>query len=217
MRIVMLAAITLISGCAGELLSQSQSDQDLGVASTPDDALNGSTTEAADLSDRSQDGASNSLSAEQQAILDRAKLGVGYSYYWGHGAWRSDGAQHGSCSGSCPSCSHTGSYGADCSGFVAKCWQIPSASPLETDLHPYATADFFNKTTHWSVIPRSSLKAADSLVYNTNGAGHMMLFEKATDPWGSLWVYQAVGCDKGVTHDLRTAGSAYIAIRREGL
>ena len=63
-------------------------------------------------------------------IARLARLGVGYSYWWGHGAWRSDGTQHGTCTGSCPACSHTGGYGADCSGFVAKCWQIPTASPL---------------------------------------------------------------------------------------
>ena len=42
-----------------------------------------------------------------------AKMGEsikGYSYWWGHGRWRSDGEQHGSCSGSCPSCSHSGSW-----------------------------------------------------------------------------------------------------------
>src|SRR5262252_6650349 len=48
-------------------------------------------------------------------IFARAKLGVGYSYYWGHGSWRSDMTQLGSCVGSCPSCTHTGQYGADCS------------------------------------------------------------------------------------------------------
>ena len=37
-----------------------------------------------------------------------AKLAVGYSYYWGHGSWRDDGASVGSCSGSCPSCTHIG-------------------------------------------------------------------------------------------------------------
>ena len=62
-------------------------------------------------------------------IFARAKLGVGYSYYWGHGSWRDDGTIPGSCSGSCPSCSHTGQYGADCSGFIAKVWQVPSPSP----------------------------------------------------------------------------------------
>ena len=40
------------------------------------------------------------------------------------GRWRADGTDHGSCSGSCPSCSHSGKYGADCSGLIAKAWQF---------------------------------------------------------------------------------------------
>jgi hypothetical protein len=151
------------------------------------------------------------------AIFSRAKLGVGYSYDWGHGSWRSDGTELGACMGTCPNCTHNGSYGADCSGFVAKCWQIPSPSPLTTDLHPYSTYNFFNQTTHWSQVPRASLKPADALVYNANGAGHIMLFESGNDPWGMIWTYEARGCATGIVHNLRVADSSYIAIRREGL
>jgi uncharacterized protein YraI len=151
------------------------------------------------------------------SIFSRAQLGVGYSYYWGHGSWRADGTQLGSCYGTCPSCTHSGAYGADCSGFVAKCWQIPSPSPLTTDLHPYSTYNFFNQTTHWSQLSRDMIQPADALVYNANGAGHIMLFESGADPWGSIWTYEARGCSTGIVHNLRTAGSQYIAIRREGL
>ncbi len=38
----------------------------------------------------------------RQEILDLASSAVGYSYWWGKGCWRSDGADRGSCSGSCP-------------------------------------------------------------------------------------------------------------------
>ena len=96
------------------------------------------------------------MSVDQMSVIARAKLGVGYSYYWGHGSWRSDGQQPGSCMGNCGACTHMGPYGADCSGFVAKCWQIPSPSPLTTDLHPYSTYNFFNDTTHWAPPPRAS-------------------------------------------------------------
>jgi uncharacterized protein YraI len=150
-------------------------------------------------------------------IFARAKLAVGYSYYWGHGSWRSDGTDPGSCSGTCPSCTHSGQYGADCSGFVAKVWQVPSPSPLETDLHPYSTYNFYNDTTHWSQVPRASIQPGDALVYNANGAGHIMLFESGSDPWGSIWTYEARGCATGIVHNLRVADSTYIAIRREGL
>ena len=154
---------------------------------------------------------------EVSQMFSLARSAVGYSYYWGHGSWGLDGANHGSCSGSCPSCSHSGSYGADCSGFVAKVWQIPSASPVTVDRHPYSTYNFVNDHTHWSRVNRSTLRPGDALTYNTNGAGHILLFESGSDPWGSVWAYEARGCATGVVHNLRAVGSNYVAIRREGL
>ena len=47
----------------------------------------------------------------RQQIIGIAQSGVGYSYWWGKGRWRTDSASPGSCVGSCPRCSHTGSYG----------------------------------------------------------------------------------------------------------
>src|SRR5439155_22105698 len=70
-------------------------------------------------------------------IIARSKTVVHYSYHWGHAAWREDGSSHGSCAGSCPNCSHSGSYGADCSGFAAKAWEVPSETPLTQDFPPY--------------------------------------------------------------------------------
>lgn len=149
-------------------------------------------------------------------IFALARSAVGYSYYWGHGSWNTTGTDYGTCSGSCPGCSHTGRYGADCSGFVAKVWQIPGASPVTTDQHPYSTYNFFNQTTHWSRVDRASVRPGDALVYNASGAGHIFLFESG-DPWGSMWTYEARGCSTGIVHNLRTATSAYVGIRREGL
>lgn len=162
-------------------------------------------------------GTSPTTPPEVSQIFSLARGAVGYSYYWGHGSWRTDGSEHGSCSGSCPSCSHTGRYGADCSGFVAKVWQIPSPSPVTTDLHPYSTYNFVNSTTRWSRVSRDAIRPGDALTYNTNGAGHIVLFESGSDPWGSVWTYEARGCATGIVHNLRTVGSTYITIRREGL
>ncbi|MEI8254915.1 MAG: SH3 domain-containing protein [Deltaproteobacteria bacterium] len=157
------------------------------------------------------------LAPEIGSIFQRARLGVGYSYYWGHGSWRDDDTLHGSCSGSCPGCTHTGIYGADCSGFVAKVWQVPSASPLTTDRHPYSTYDFYNASYHWTRVARTAMQPGDAMVYNANGAGHILLFESGSDPWGSIWTYEARGCATGVVHNLRAVASTYVAIRREGL
>lgn len=151
--------------------------------------------------------------------IARAKAGVGFSYWWGHGRWLASGAtssNKGSCSGSCPSCSHGGSYGADCSGYVAKIWQVPSSNDqLSDDSHPYYTGNFTSNTSYWSTVSRGSAKRGDAFVYNSGGAGHIFLFESG-DGWGSMWAYEAKGCSYGIVRNLRTAGSNYKAIRRTG-
>ena len=152
------------------------------------------------------------------AIFDRAKLAVGYSYYWGHGSWASDGSNRGSCSGYCPDCQHTGQYGADCSGFVAKVWQVPNASALDKDTHPYSTYNFYNETNReWHQVPRSELKAGDALVRRKDTSGHIVLVEDASDPFGDLWLYEARACMIGIVHNLRSVDSSFIAIRRNDL
>ncbi len=148
------------------------------------------------------------------ALLARAKVAVGYSYYWGHGAWRTDNTEIGSCSGSCPSCTHTGLYGADCSGLVAKLWEVPKSSAPQTDEHPYSTYNFYYEHEHWIQEPRSSIQPGDAYVYRNGGAGHIALFESGADPYGAVWLYEARGCATGVVHDLRTVNSSYIAIAR---
>lgn len=150
-------------------------------------------------------------------ILARAKLAVGYSYWWGHGAWRSDGINHGSCSGNCPNCSHGGAYGADCSGFIAKVWQVPSSSALATDAHPYSTDDFYSTSLHWQHIGRADVAPGDAMVYRSGSSGHILLVESADDPYGDIWMYEARGCSTGVVHDMRSLGSSYHVIRRDNL
>jgi uncharacterized protein YraI len=148
-------------------------------------------------------------------IVARAKSGVGFSYHWGGGCW-SPGESHGACYGSCPSCSHSGTWGADCSGYVAKIWQVPGASSVSSCGHPYSTVNFDNEYTHWSDVSRSNVKVGDALVYNSNGEGHIFLYAGG-DGWGWMNAYEAKGCSYGIVYDSRTAGSAYKAIRRAGL
>lgn len=157
--------------------------------------------------------------APTDAAVARAKAGVGFSYWWGHGRWLASGptsSNKGTCSGNCPSCSHGGSYGADCSGYVGKIWQVPASnSDISVDGHPYSTAGFVGSSSLWSTVSRGSLKKADALVYNTNGAGHILLFESG-DGWGNLWSYEARGCSYGIVHNLRSCSSSYKGIRRTG-
>ncbi len=157
-------------------------------------------------------------SVRDQAI-DRAKAGMGFSYWWGHGRFRPEGptsSNAGSCSGSCPNCSHSGSYGGDCSGFAAKVWQVPSSNDdLTVDSHPYSTATFVGSSSSWSTISRDSILRGDAMVYNENGAGHIFIYASG-DAWGSMYSYECKGCSYGCVYGSRTAAAKYKAIRRAG-
>ncbi|MCA9591649.1 MAG: C40 family peptidase [Myxococcales bacterium] len=156
-------------------------------------------------------------------ILGIAASVEGYSYWWGHGAWDPSGpAYPGKCSGSCgKSCSHSATaggpeYGADCSGFVAQAWQVPTESDVSQDHHPYTTADFRYSEIHWKRIKRSELQPGDALVYRSGTHGHIVIFERWT-AGGQAVVYECAGCSSLCGHHPRTIGKAYVAIRRNGL
>ncbi len=151
-------------------------------------------------------------------IIALAKSGVGYSYWWGHGCWRTDGTQHGSCSGSCPSCTHTGSYGADCSGFAAKVWQVPSPSAVTSNAHPYSTSNFRWEQIHWDRINRDNTARGDCMVYrnDANTGGHIVVYESG-DAWGSATVLECKGCAYGCVRNVKAMSTAYVTIRRHNL
>jgi hypothetical protein len=148
--------------------------------------------------------------------IERAQSGVGFSYWWGGARWDPRGAtsaNKGSCSGVCPDCTHTGMYGADCSGYVAKVWRVPewNSDPTKNQ-HPYSTYTFTNHEYEWKTIPRDQLQKADALVYNQDGKGHIMLYESG-DAWGQMWTYESRACSVGIVHNLRTVPDKYKAIR----
>ena len=159
-------------------------------------------------------------SETRDQIICRAKSGVGFSYWWGGACWCANGCSpnfgcsKGSCSGNCPSCSHSGGHGADCSGFTNKVWQVPSAMSLNGSCAHggYVAASYTKSATHWDKISRSNILKADALASST----HVMVYESG-DPWGSLWAYEAKGCSYGIKHNIRTCSSAYSAARRHNI
>lgn len=157
-------------------------------------------------------------SAVDDAIA-RAKSAVGFSYWWGHGRFLPagpGGGKAGSCSGSCPNCSHGGSYGGDCSGLVAKVWQVPASNnDITADSHPYSTGTFVTDSSQWKTVSRANLKKADAMVYNSGGEGHIFLYSSG-DGWGSMYAYECKGCSYGCVAGYRTASSAYHGIRKVG-
>ncbi len=186
---------------------------DNGDNSLPPDA--GAPTPTADAAPDEPAPSFNVSVLSRDDVMSIAEASVGYTYWWGHG--NLGGTMTGTCTGSCPSCTHTGPDGADCSGFVGKAWMLPEAMPIVgEDLHPYSTYNFAHETEHWAAISRSDVIEGDAMVYNTDGEGHIFLYEK-DDPWGSMWTYEARGCAYGVVHNIRTAGTEFGAIRRTGL
>ncbi|HEX8538231.1 MAG TPA: SH3 domain-containing protein [Cystobacter sp.] len=161
----------------------------------------------------------SSANTREEAIA-RARTGVGFSYWWGHGRFLPTGStssNKGACTGSCPGCSHSGSYGGDCSGFAAKVWVVPATNTnLATDSHPYSTVSFDNEYHGWHNVERGSIQKGDAMVHNENGAGHIFIYEKG-DPWGSMYAYECRGCADGCVYNIRTAGSTYKAIGRDGM
>jgi uncharacterized protein YraI len=147
--------------------------------------------------------------------IARAQSGVGFSYHWGGGCWDPGSSAHGACYGDCPNCTHSGEWGADCSGYVAKVWQVPGAIALTSCGHPYSTVNFNNSHDHWADVSRANVKRGDAFVYNSGSEGHIFLYDSG-DAWGWVSAYEAKGCSYGITHDTRMAYSYYKAIRRDG-
>jgi hypothetical protein len=156
----------------------------------------------------------------RDGIINTAKVYVGFSYWWGGAKlpnpWDNPQSKP---KGKCYSSSykgHSGSYGADCSGYVGKVWHLPPALPFTSNKHPYSTYSFYHNKSYWSHISRSSTKRADAMVYRGSKGGHIVIYEKG-DPWGSVWTYEARGCSYGVRHNLRTLSSSYRSRRRNGV
>jgi hypothetical protein len=157
----------------------------------------------------------------RDGIINICKAFVGFSYWWGGAAFPNpwdnpQSASKGKCY-SATSSGHSGSYGADCSGYAGKVWKIPSALPFPSNKHPYSTYNYYYDKNYWSHIARSDTLRADGLVYrSSSGGGHIVIYEKG-DPWGSAWTYEARGCSWGVVHNLRNISSSYRARRRDGV
>lgn len=155
-------------------------------------------------------------SGNRQNAIARGISVWGFSYHWGGGDWEPTSQSPGSCTGSCPDCTHSGANGADCSGFVAKAWVVPpDNTPLTKVSHPYSTYNFRYGSNYWSTITRDNATVADALVYNSSGSGHVFLVYGG-DPWGSIQAIECRGCSDGCLYNNRTASSAYVAIHRDG-
>ncbi len=145
-----------------------------------------------------------------------AESGVGFSYWWGGECWCATGCSPdtscgvGTCTGSCPDCTHTGSYGADCSGYVSRIWQVPDPYAVDAcGTERYVAASFTASGPYWDVIDRDDILPGDALA----SSSHVMLYESG-DPWGYPAVFEAKGCSYGIVYNTRSVSSSYVAARR---
>jgi cell wall-associated NlpC family hydrolase len=162
----------------------------------------------------------NHFDISRQGIINVSQTYVGFSYWLGGGRFPApwddpQSKDKGSCFSSSFS-GHAGHFGADCSGFAAKVWQLPEALPFSSNKHPFTTSSYYHQRTHWSAIGRQDTQRADMLVYRSGSAGHSIIYEGG-DPWGQAWTYEARGCAWGVVHNLRAISSKYQARRRHGI
>jgi hypothetical protein len=172
-------------------------------------------------------------------IISRATDGHGYGYWWGHGRWKTDGTKMGSCSptttgGGCPNCTYSGwddqgssvscpstagafntetnCYGADCSGFAAKSWDIGSNSDVSHDEHPYRALHFESGAANCTKITRRELLPGDTLANST----HVVIFDHFSPGGKNVRVHEAKGCAYGIVFDTVT-GNNMQACRRKNL
>lgn len=151
-------------------------------------------------------------------LICRAHSGLGYSYYWGGACWCRNGCNRdtscstGDCVGSgCPNnCYHVGTYGADCSGFTTKVWQVPNPIETTTCGHgSYTASSYHSNGTYWDLIPRGSLLRGDALA-----STHHVVVYGDTDPWGAIYVYEARGCIYGIVDNSRSFDGTFNCARR---
>jgi hypothetical protein len=161
-----------------------------------------------------------------ESILCRGTSAEGFSYWWGGECWCEAGCSPdltgcgpGACtpdSGStgCPDCTHSGTYGADCSGFVSKAWQVPDPVALDAcGADRYVAADFTADHEYWDVVSMSALQPGDAVA----SASHVILVIGETDAYGENEVVEAKGCSYGIVRHSRTFGAGFSGARRINL
>ncbi len=161
-----------------------------------------------------------------ESIVCRGTSGEGFSYWWGGECWCNAGCSPdlnhcdpGVCtpnagSTGCPDCTHTGTYGADCSGFVSKAWQVPDPHELNAcNVDRYVAASFTSDHAYWNVVPMSSLQPADAVASQS----HVILVIGYEDAYGENEVVEAKGCVYGIVRHSRTFSSVYSGARRINL
>ena len=158
-------------------------------------------------------------------ILCRGFSALGFSYAWGGECWCASGCSPdlsscspGDCtpnpgSTGCPVCTHSGTYGADCSGFVTKAWQVPNPVAVNAcGVFRYVASDFTSDSAYWDPVSMTSLQPADAAATDS----HVLLIVGGRDSSGYWDIVEARGCNYGIVHRYRSL-SGFVGARRINL
>lgn len=156
-----------------------------------------------------------------EAILCRGTSAEGFSYWWGGECWCANGCtpdlancEAGDCEGVCENCTHTGPYGADCSGFVSKAWQVPDPYPVEQcGTERYVAESFTYDHDYWDPVSIDELQPGDAVATSS----HVILIIGPKDQYGEHEVVEAMGCSYGIVRHMREIGSSFHGARRINL
>ena len=112
-------------------------------------------------------------------------------------------------------------HGTDCSGLIAKAWQVPHAAESWEELRKRPTTETLNvPTSRWFKLPVSERLPGDILVRYEAQVRHAFIYERDDRDYaknGSIWVYEAA--KPRVQHRRYRLGelAAYTLVRRHGI
>jgi hypothetical protein len=108
-------------------------------------------------------------------ILDIAKSAIGTRYVHGAESWATEAPAR---------------AGVDCSGLIAKAWQLPRAAESWEELGSRPTTETLNvDTSDWFKLPLRERKPGDALVRYEADVRHALIYER--DEGDRVWVYEA--------------------------
>jgi hypothetical protein len=139
-------------------------------------------------------------------ILDIARSALGRRYLHGGESWlRAPSALD----------------GVDCSGLIAKAWQVPRAVESWEELPARPTTETLNVSTpRWQKLELDERRPGDALVRYEEVVKHAFIFEKDDVDYAKnsrIWVYEAA--EPRVKHVSYALGelAQYSLVRREGI
>jgi hypothetical protein len=139
-------------------------------------------------------------------ILDIAQSALGRRYLHGGESW---------------SRAPSALDGVDCSGLIAKAWQVPRAVESWEELPSRPTTETLNVSTpRWQKLPLSERRPGDALVRYEDVVRHAFIYDRDDADYAKnsrIWVYEAAEPRvKHVSYRLAEL-EPYSLIRREGI